>query len=103
MVATIRPLPGQTKRVRAELEAVIPAVHAEPGCEFYALHESPEGILVFIEAWDSRDQWIDHINGPTVADINRRVDGLLAAEPEVIELGSVPAGNLPQGLLPEVP
>lgn len=102
VIALIRPLEGQTAHVREHLEAVIPAVHEESGCEFYALHESTDGTLIFVEAWDSRQQWIDHIEGPTVTEITKRLEGLLAAPTEVHEAYGVPAGETLRGLIPEV-
>ncbi|MEX2441025.1 MAG: antibiotic biosynthesis monooxygenase [Pontimonas sp.] len=101
VIALIRPLQDQSVRVREHLEAVIPAVHEESGCEFYALHESSDGTLIFVEAWDSRQQWVDHIEGPTVAEMTRRLEGLLAAPTEVHEVYGVPAGNTLRGVIPE--
>jgi quinol monooxygenase YgiN len=47
VVATITPKPGEEDAVRDAIVASIPAVHAEPGCELYALHEGTgEFVLV---------------------------------------------------------
>lgn len=101
VVALIRPVEGKTAEVRQHLEAVIPAVHQESGCEIYALHESTDGTLIFVEAWASRQQWVDHIEGPTVAEINARLDGLLASPAEVHEAYGVPAGESVRGVIPQ--
>jgi quinol monooxygenase YgiN len=103
VVAIVRPLEGHTDQVREQLEAVIPAVHQESGCEFYALHEGSDGTLIFVEAWDSRQQWVDHMEGPTVAEITARLEGLLAAPTEVHEVYGVPAGDTLRGVIPEGP
>lgn len=100
VVALIRPLPGKAAEVRGHLEAVIPEVHLESGCEFYALHQSTDDTLVFIEAWDTREQWLEHTDGPAVADINKRLDGLLASAPEVHECHPALAGDMTMGRLP---
>ena len=101
VTAVIRPIAGATAEARARLEELIPDVHAEPGCEFYALHESTEGHLVFVEAWETRQLWVDHIEGPVVAQMNARLDGLLASPPEVHELIPAPAGDPIRGTVPQ--
>ena len=99
VVAFIRPIEGAFDTVKAVLQSVIPDVHEEPGCDFYALHEDTEGRLVFIEAWDSRELWINHTGLDAVARINERTEGLLASEPDVIEMYGLPVGGA-QGVLP---
>ena len=99
IVAVIDPLAGKLEDVREILTAIIPHVHREPGCDFYALHEDTLGRLIFIEAWDSREQWVEHTDHDTVAQINAQTDGLLKAPIEVLEMYAVPSGG-PQGLLP---
>ena len=99
IVATIDPLDGKREDVRHILTSIIPEVHQEPGCDFYALHEDTLGRLIFIEAWDSREQWVQHTEYDTVARINAQTDGLLKAPIEVLEMYAVPAGG-PQGVLP---
>ena len=99
VVAFISPRQGAFDQVKDILESVIPDVHREPGCEFYALHEDTEGRLVFIEAWDSRELWINHTGLDAVATINKRTEGLLASEPDVIEMYGLPVGGT-QGVVP---
>ena len=38
VVATVTPLPEHVDAVRQALLAAVPQVHAEPGCELYAMH-----------------------------------------------------------------
>lgn len=99
VVAFFEPLEGQKEAVKAVLGAVIPDVHSEPGCEFYALHEDTRGRLVFIEAWQSRQHWVDHSGFETVATIERETEGLLAAPIDVIEMYGVPYGA-EKGIIP---
>jgi quinol monooxygenase YgiN len=40
VVATITPQPDQIDAVREAILAAVPKVHAEPGCELYAVHEA---------------------------------------------------------------
>lgn len=99
VVAFFEPLEGKLSEVRAILGSVIPDVHDEPGCEFYALHEDTQGRLVFIEAWESREHWVAHSGFDTVGTIERETEGLLAAPIDVIEMYGVPFGS-EKGVLP---
>mgnify|MGYP000117108705 CR=1 FL=1 len=99
IVATIDPLEDKRADVKEILTAIIPEVHRESGCDFYALHEDTRGRLIFIEAWDSREQWVQHTENNTVAQINAQTDGLLRAPIEVLEMYAVPSGG-PQGVVP---
>ena len=49
VVATITPQPEHAQAVRDAVLAAVPQVHAEEGCERYALHEARDGSLVMIE------------------------------------------------------
>src|SRR3712207_2649470 len=51
VVATITPQPQHAQAVREAVLAAVPQVHAEEGCERYALHEARDGSLVMIERW----------------------------------------------------
>ncbi len=99
VVAFFEPAAGHKEAVKKVLEKVIPRVHDEPGCEFYALHEDTRGRLVLIEAWDSRAQWVDHSGFPTVATIERETEGLLAGPIDVVEMYGVPVGA-EKGIVP---
>lgn len=99
VVAVFSPNDGQTEAVKEVLTAIIPEVHDEPGCEFYALHELPDGRLCFVEAWDSRELWVQHSEFHTVARITEGVEGLLREPVDVMEMYGVPAGG-EKGLLP---
>ena len=54
VVATITPQPDAVDAVREALQAAVPAVHEEPGCELYALHQA-DGTFVFVEQWADAD------------------------------------------------
>ena len=99
IVAFVTPKPEEFDRVKAILEAIIPEVHNEPGCDFYALHLDSLGRLAFIEAWTTRALWLEHMEAPTVARIREQTSGLLAAETEIFELSARPVGGA-KGLVP---
>ena len=98
VVATIRPLPGHRDEVIAELSATIAQVHAEDGCELYALNEAPDR-FVMVERWSSADALAAHGKGTAVGQLNKALDGLVAGPAEVIVLDAVPVGDPAKGLV----
>ena len=98
VVATIIPLPEYRDEVIAAITATIPEVHAEDGCELYALHRA-EDRLVMIEKWASPEALSTHSRGPALAAMNPQLAGKVTARPEVIVLQAVPAGDPPKGQL----
>jgi quinol monooxygenase YgiN len=99
VIATFHPHPGKRDAVRAALEAVIPDVHEEPGCELYALHEETGGHLVLIEKWTTRELWQEHLTLEPVKRLRASLEGLLESETQVLEMYGTPAGTLHQGQL----
>jgi len=99
VIATFHPHPGKGAAVRQALEAVIPGVHDEPGCELYALHEETQGRLVLIEKWTTRELWQEHLILEPVKRLRASLEGLLESETEVLEMYGVPAGGSDQGEL----
>jgi quinol monooxygenase YgiN len=98
VVATIIPLPEHRDEVIAAFTATVPQVHAEDGCELYALHQR-EDRLVMIEKWASHDALVVHSKGAALAAINPKLAGKVAGPPEVIVLDAVPAGDAAKGAL----
>ena len=66
VTAYFRPAPGQHERVVEALRPAIAAVHEEPGCELYAIHDAPDGTIVMIEKWTSTPELDDHGGGEAV-------------------------------------
>ena len=60
VLAYFRPAPGQRDQVVEALRPAISAVHQEPGCELYAIHDAPDGTIVMIEKWTSVRELDDH-------------------------------------------
>jgi quinol monooxygenase YgiN len=98
VVATITPLPAHRDEVIAAFTSVIPQVHAEDGCELYALHPT-SGRLIMIEKWASREALSAHGTGATLAALNPQLAGKVSGAPEVIVLDAVPAGQADKGEL----
>ena len=86
MVATFEPKPEFREEVRALLLEQAAIVRGEPGCEYYDLYDQVNGNLVFVEAWSTRELWMIHNGAPTVAAINKGVEGKLLKPVSVQEL-----------------
>jgi len=99
VIAIFTPMPEHADSIRAMLLLITPMVHEEAGCEFYTLNEDVEGRLIYVEAWSTRQHWIDHMEEPTVKQILAGVEGKLQKEVEVYELYNVPAGTSGKGSL----
>ncbi len=98
VVATITPLPEYRDEVIAAFTETIPQVHAEDGCELYALHQA-EDRLIMVEKWASREALATHSKGAALAAMTPKLAGKVARAPEVIVLDAVPAGDPAKGAL----
>jgi quinol monooxygenase YgiN len=93
VIAWFTPREGHYENVRQALLAVTPEVHAEEGCELYALHEEVGGRLVFIEKWTTRELWQEHTRAPSVFGLTARLEGALEKPVEVWEMSGHPVGD----------
>jgi quinol monooxygenase YgiN len=98
VVATITPLPEHRDEVIAAFTATIPQVHAEDGCQLYALHQTSDR-LIMIEKWASREALGTHSKGAALTALNPQLAGKVSGAPEVIVLDAVPAGEAAKGQL----
>jgi quinol monooxygenase YgiN len=98
VVATIIPLPEHRDEAIAAYIGIIAKVHAEDGCELYALHQA-EDRLMMIEKWASREALGAHSRGAALAELRSQLAGKLTGPAEVIVLQAVPAGDPPKGQL----
>jgi quinol monooxygenase YgiN len=96
VVATITPKPDQMDAVREALLAAVPKVHAEPGCELYALHEG-NGEFVMIERWESREALKAHGSAEALTTLGGELADKLAGGLDVRRLTAVPAGDADKG------
>jgi quinol monooxygenase YgiN len=96
VVATLIPKPGQEDAVREALLAAVPRVHAEPGCELYALHEE-DGRFVFVEKWESAEALAVHSRGEALAEMGAALRGLTDGASEIHRLTPLPAGEPAKG------
>ena len=96
VVATITPRPDAVDAVREAVLAAVPQVHAEPGCEKYALHEA-DGVFVFVESWESAEAMKVHGTAEPLATLGAALAGKLAAAPDIRRLTTLPAGDADKG------
>jgi quinol monooxygenase YgiN len=96
VVATITPKPDQVEAVREAILAAAPKVHAEPGCELYALHEGPDH-FVMVERWESPEALKLHGTAEALTTLGGQLAGKLAGPLDVRRLSAVPAGDATKG------
>jgi quinol monooxygenase YgiN len=85
VIASMRAKPGQEAALRAELLALVPITHQEPGCLNYDLHASTEdpGRFVFHENWTSKAHLDDHLARPHLMAFKAKAGELLAEPPQI--------------------
>jgi quinol monooxygenase YgiN len=98
VVATVYPVSEHRAEVRSALEETVPLVHAEDGCDLYALHEGPDR-FVLIEQWTSDQALSAHANAQPLADLRARLAGKIIGDLDIQLMTAVPAGTEEQGSL----
>ena len=98
VVATMKAKPESVDAVRDACKQAIEAVHSEPGCDLYALHES-DGTFVFVEQWADADALTAHSQAPAVATLFGTVGELLDGAPDIKMLQPVVGGDPSKGAL----
>ena len=99
VTAIFHPAEGSRDAVLAALEPAITAVHQEPGCLLYAIHDAPDGSIIMIEKWESVALLDAHGTSPAVAALNVALKGLVAAPTDVARLVPLPMGEESKGAL----
>ena len=99
VTAVFVPQQGRQEEARSAILGALADVHAEPGCELYALHDAADGTLVLIEKWESAELLAAHAGGEPVARLNRAVAGLLEKPAGVVTMTPVPGGDAAKGRL----
>jgi len=98
VVATITPKPEHTDEVAAAFAGIIPQVHAEDGCELYALHRAGDQ-LIMIERWASPEALDQHSKGAALAALNPALRGKLTGPAQIVVSHPLPAGDPAKGQL----
>ena len=98
VVATMKAKPESVDAVRDACKQAIAAVHEEPGCELYALHEA-DGTFVFVEQWADADALKAHSTAPAIGTLFGTVGEHLDGAPDIKMLQPVVAGDPAKGQL----
>ena len=98
VVATMTAKPDSVDTVRDACKRAIEAVHQEPGCELYALHEA-NGTFMFVEQWADEDALKTHSTARAIATLFGAVGEHLDGAPDIKMLQPVPAGEAGRGRL----
>jgi quinol monooxygenase YgiN len=98
VVATMTAKPESVDTVREACTKAIEAVHQEPGCELYALHEA-NGTFVFVEQWADAEALKTHSTAPGVTTMFGEIGGHLDGPPDIKMLAPVAAGDPAKGQL----
>jgi quinol monooxygenase YgiN len=91
VTAVVHPKAGKLEEVLAVYGKYVDAVHAEPGCELYALHTDGTSVVV-IEKWASRAALDAHAKGEALAQLGPELDALRERPAEITVLEQRPAG-----------
>jgi quinol monooxygenase YgiN len=98
VVATMTAKPESVDTVRDACKRAIEAVHDEPGCELYALHEA-NGTFVFVEQWADEEALKAHSTAPAVGALFGTIGEHLDGAPDIKMLQPVVAGDPAKGRL----
>ncbi|MFE3281010.1 putative quinol monooxygenase [Nocardia sp. NPDC059239] len=99
VTAIFNPLPGRKGELIEAMRPGIAAVHEEPGCELYSIHDAEDGTVTMLEKWTSQADLDAHAHGAAVALLNKDIKGLLAEPVRVTTMSPIPAGTPSQGNL----
>jgi len=99
VTAVFHPVAGRSAELATAMRAGIEAVHAEPGCELYAIHDAEDGTITMIEKWASRADLDAHAKGSAAATLLTSIEGLIAAPTVVTLMAPIPMGEPERGAL----
>jgi quinol monooxygenase YgiN len=98
VVASFTAKTESTDAVRSACTTAIEAVHDEPGCELYSLHQTGD-TFVFIEQWADADALKALGSAPAIGVLFGAIGDHLAGAPDVKMLEPIPAGDPAKGQL----
>lgn len=98
VVASFTAKPESVEAVRAACTDAIAAVHDEPGCDLYSLHQTGD-TFVFIEQWVDADALTTHSTAPAFGALFAAIGEHLVGAPDLKMLQPIPAGDPAKGQL----
>jgi len=93
VTAVFRPRPGARAQLIEAMRRGIEAVHAEPGCEVYAIHDADDGTVTMIEKWSGVAELDAHAAGEAIAVLNHDIEPFLASPVVVTRMMPLPMGT----------
>jgi quinol monooxygenase YgiN len=96
VVAVISPLEGHIQNIVDAFAHVSPLVHAETGCELYALHHDADQVIM-VERWSTEGDLAAHATGAPIAQLNALVSEHVTGPSVVSVLTNVPLGDPVKG------
>ena len=69
--------PNRIDEIKLAMLELVEATLKEDGCIRYELHQDNHepNKLVFVEIWESRDLWQQHMDGDAIKRFNKRIAG----------------------------
>jgi len=98
VVASFTAKPESVDAVRAACKKAVEAVHNEPGCELYSLHEA-DRTFVFVEQWADAEALKTHSTAPGITTLFAQIGEHLDGAPDIKMLQPVVAGDAAKGRL----
>ena len=98
VVATMKAKPESVDAVREACTNAVAAVHDEPGCQLYSLHEA-DGTFVFVEQWADEEALKTHSTAPAIGKLFGAVGEHLDGAPDIKMLKPIVAGDPAKGQL----
>ena len=98
VVAVITPLDGHIQDVVNAFAVASPKVHAEAGCELYALHHDADQVIM-IERWATQADLAAHASGAAITELNALLADHVAGASDVSVLENVQLGDPIKGTI----
>lgn len=93
VVTTVfRSRPGAKAQLVEAMRRGIEAVHAEPGCKVYAIHDADDGTITMIEKWSSAVELDVHATGAAIGILNEDIAPYLESPVVVTRMAPLPMG-----------
>ena len=92
VVAILTPKAGRVQEVLDAYAVVSPLVHAEAGCELYAVHTDDQ-LVILVERWTTQDDLDRHANGDPLRRLGSLIDDALERPYDAFFLRNLPFGE----------
>lgn len=97
VTAVFYPQAGKKQELVQAMQRGIAAVHEEPGCELYSIHDAEDGTITMIEKWTTAQDLDTHGAGEAVGVLNGDIADLIEKPTLVTRMTPLPSGTEAQG------